>query len=407
MGARRGRALTRRELLSALALGAMALGGCSTGTSDDEERQADVPQVLDRVLEEDSSGEGSSEVSVLMVGDVLVHPSVWQSGERDDGTRDYAHLFEQVLADIAEADIALVNQETILGGDELGLSGYPTFNGPQEICDAEAQAGFDVVLHANNHALDKGLTGIGSELAYWRANHPEVAVTGIADSEEEFDVVPVLERAGHRVAILNYATGTNGIELPEPWAVRMIGEERIAEDVSLAREAGAEAIIACPHWGTEYAAAPDEEQLRWAQVLADAGVDAILGDHPHVVQPIEVIQSADGRDVPVFWSVGNFVSGQERKDTMVGGIARVTLSFSTGAARVSECRLTPVVTNKAGETGLTTYRLADYTEELAQGNGIRGSEGCSDFSRQWCVDFCAERLGEAFDPDSCELVLTL
>nr|WP_239471458.1 CapA family protein [Olsenella profusa] len=339
-----------------------------------------------------------------MVGDVLVHPSVWKSGERADGTRSYDHLFEHVADDVAAADIAMLDQETLLGGDALGLSGYPVFNGPQEIGDAEAAAGFDVALHANNHVLDKGMEGIEAELAFWRGRHPEMVVTGMADSEEVAAEVPVLERAGHRVAILNYATNTNGIPLPQPWSVRMIGEEQAASDVAAARAAGAEAIVACPHWGTEYAAGPDAEQLRWAQVLADAGADVIIGNHPHVMQPFEVFRASDGRGVPLLWSTGNFVSGQDRKESMIGSIARATLSFTADGARVSEFRVTPLVTNKAGETELTTYRLADYTEELALGNGIRSSAGCADFTRQWCVDFCAGRLGEAFDPEACELV---
>lgn len=393
--------LTRRAFFSAAATaGLWVLAGCSGRAPS----PAGGPGAGTATLYDPAAPVRPADVTVLMVGDVLVHPSVWKSGERADGTRSYDHLFEHVLEDVAAADIAMLDQETILGGDELGLSGYPVFNSPQEFADAEAAAGFDVILHANNHVLDKGMAGIEAELGYWRANHPDVTVTGMADSQDAAAVVPVLARAGHKVAILNYAANTNGIPLPEPWAVRMLDEAQIAADVEAARAAGAEAIVACPHWGTEYAPAPDSEQLRWAAVLVDAGVDAIIGNHPHVMQPFEVIGSSDGRSVPVFWSTGNFVSGQDRKDSMVGGMARLTLSFSADGCSVSSCGLTPLVTNKAGQTGLTTYKLADYTEELAAGNGIRGFEGCSDFSRQWCVDFCSERLGEAFDPASCELV---
>lgn len=390
--------LTRRGFVVAAALAGMgAVAACVS---------AHVPAADEGVgVVYDAPATGApADVTVLMVGDILVHPSVWQSGERSDGTRSYDHLFANVADDVAAADIAMLDQETLLGGDALGLSGYPVFNGPQEIGDAEVAAGFDVMLHANNHALDKGTAGIEAELAFWRERHPDAVVTGMADSEEAAASVPVLERAGHRIAILNYTTSTNGIPLPEPWSVRMIDEATIAADVEAARAAGAEAIVACPHWGTEYAAGPDADQLRWAQVLADAGADVIIGNHPHVMQPFEVIQASDGRDVPLMWSTGNFVSGQDRKDSMVGSIARATLSFSADGVRVSEFRVTPLVTNKAGATGLTTYRLADYTEELAAGNGIRSNAGCADFTRQWCVDFCSERLGNAFDPETCELV---
>lgn len=391
--------LTRREFLSLASLAGLgALAGCSA-----PEPAAPDTGASERATVYDEAA--PDELSLLMVGDVLVHTGVWQSGERADGTRSYDHLFAQVADDVAAADLALVGQETILGGDALGISGYPTFNSPQEIGDAEVAAGFDVALCGSNHALDKGMAGIEAALGYWRSAHPEVLVTGIADSQEAFDALPIVEREGHRIAVLNYTYGTNGIPLPQPWAVRQLDEAKIAADAAAVREAGAEAIVACPHWGVEYAAAPSDDQRRWAQVLADAGADAIIGGHPHVVQPFEVIESSEGRAVPVFWSVGNFTSTQPRKDTMVGAMAQVSLLFDgDGACEVTSCALTPLVTHRAAGTAFTTYRLADYTEELAAANQIRGMSGCGDFSFQWCVDFCAERLGDAFDAASCRLV---
>ena len=162
--------------------------------------------------------------------------------------------------------------------------------------------------------------------------------------------------------------------------------------------------MVCPHWGTEYAAGPDEGQRRWAERFVELGADVILGCHPHVLQPVEELAVPDGRAVPVFWSLGNFVSGQARKDTMVGGLAQVTLAFEGDERRVASWQLTPLVTHRASGTDYTTYPLADYTEELAAANGIRGFDGCADFSRAWCVDFCSERLGEGFDPATGEFV---
>ncbi len=388
--------LTRRAFLrGALAGLTLAAAGCSAPLPPE------APDPAGRVTVYDEAA--PDELTVLAVGDVLVHRSVWESGERQDGTRGYDHLFAQVAQDVSAADVAIVGQETILGGTGMGLSGYPAFNSPQEIGDAEVAAGFDVALGASNHALDKGMAGIEATLAYWRSSHPEVLVTGIADSQEAHDVVPVVEREGHRIAILNYTYGTNGIPLPQPWAVRLLDEGRIAADAEAARAAGAEAIVACPHWGVEYAAEPSDDQRRWAQVLADAGADAIIGSHPHVMQPFEVIESAEGRAVPVFWSLGNFTSTSPRKDSMVGGMAQVTLRFD-GECEVVSCALTPLVTHRAAGTAFTTYRLADYTDDLAADNQVRGVSGCGDFSFPWCVDFCAERLGDRFDAASGRLV---
>ena len=392
--------LTRRSFFSAAALAGLgALTGCSSAPAPEAGREPST--VYDRAYD----GEAASDAFTIMaIGDVLLHPSVQDSGLRADGPRDYTHFFAHIVGDVEAADLALVSQETLLGGEALGLSGYPSFNGPQEVGDAEVAAGFDVVLHANNHALDRGLDGIAAELAYWRSAHPDMLVTGIADSQEAAGEPPLIERAGHVVAVLNYATYLNGIPLPEPWAVRMMDAELVAADVAAARSAGADLIVACPHWGDEYAAEPNADQRGWAQTLADAGVDVIIGGHPHVLQPFETLASADGRTVPVFWSVGNFVSGQSRMDTMVGGMAQVSVSFSDAGVHVDECRLTALVTQRAEGEDFTTRRLADYTEELAAANGIRAFEGCGGFARQWCVDFCSERLGEGFDPAAGELV---
>ena len=397
--------LTRRSFFSAAALAGLGtLAGCSAG--DEPERESGREDVT--VYDQASGGEGAVgpapspvELEILVVGDVLLHDTVQETGLMPDGTRNYAHLVARVADDIAAADVAVASQESPLGGASLGLSGYPAFNGPQEVGDAEVAAGFDVIAHANNHALDRGMEGIVAELAYWRSAHPEMLVTGIADSHEAAEVPPVIERKGHAVAVLSYATMTNGIPLPEPWAVRMVDEGTIAADVAAAREAGAELVVACPHWGEEYVTAPDDSQRHWAQVLADAGVDVIVGGHPHVLQPFEVLAASDGRSVPVFWSLGNFTSNQNDMETMVGGMAHVRASLADGGASVTECRLTALVTHKAAGTDFTTYRLADYTEELAAVNNVHVTE--SNFSRQACVDFCAGLLGDGFDSASCEL----
>ena len=387
------RLLTRRGFLAVSAAGAGMLAGCTGTPAASQEGELRPAQTL-----LDDPAPERSEVTILMIGDVLVHEGVWRSGEREDGTRDYEHLFAHVADLVAEADVAIVDQETILGGTGLGLSSYPAFNSPQEIGSAEAAAGFDVVLHANNHALDKGMGGIEAELAFWRAEHPEVAVTGMADSEEAADEIALLERGDRRIAVLSYTYGTNGIPLPAdaPWAVRMLDEAQVEKDFSLAWERGADAVVVCPHWGTEYAAGPDDDQRRWAERFVELGADVILGCHPHVLQPVEELVAPDGRVVPVFWSLGNFVSGQARKDTMVGGLAQVTLAFEGDARRVASWQITPLVTHRASGVDYTTYPLADYTEELAEVNHVRTVSGQTDFSRQWCVDFCAERLGDAF-----------
>lgn len=398
--------ITRRNfLLGAGVAGAGLLCGCGGSTVETPDlgtqsitRETMFDNEADPALE-------ATNVTLGIIGDVLVHGSVWQSGVNSDGTRNYDHLFEHVKSDIEAFDIAALDQETILGGLSVGeFSGYPTFNSPQEFADAEVAAGFDVILHANNHCIDKGLAGIKSEFAYWREHYPDVVVTGMADSEEVAAEVPVIERSGHKIAILNYAQDTNGIPLPSDatWCVRMLEDSKVESDFAKAKELGAEAIVVCPHWGEEYAAEPNDYQLSWAQKFVDLGATAIVGNHPHVVQPFDWYENADGARVPVWWSLGNFVSTMLMAQSMIGGLAHFTLTFEAGECSVTAAGLTPLVTHKIYGPGLTTYKLADYTEELASQNAILSDSGNGDFSRQWCIDFCTQRLGDGFDPNTCE-----
>ncbi len=410
--------LSRRAFLAALGLGGTGLlAGCSAGKGDAADVAAPAKEtVYDRGTQKaaeavaaatDTVTAPDATVTIGMVGDILVHTYVWKSGVQDDGSRNYDHIFENVRGDIEPLDLAMLDQETILGGESLGFSGYPSFNSPQEFADAEVAAGFDVILHANNHVLDRSMTGIESELAYWRANFPQVIVTGMADSEEAAAVVPVVELAGHKVAVLNFTQDTNGIPLPDeaPWAVRMLTDEQVESDFAAAKAAGAEAIIVCPHWGEEYTEGPNDYQREWAVRFIELGATVIFGNHPHVMQPVELLTATDGRTVPVYWSLGNFVSTMSRMDSMIGGLGRVTINFAGGSVSVAEARLTPLVTHKILGPGITTFRLVDYTEDLAAQNAIRSFDGLVDFSRAWCVEFCQGRLGDGFDAESCEFVL--
>ena len=311
-------------------------------------------------------------ITLVMVGDVLLHERVTQSGLKEDGTYNFDHLFANVKDDIESADIALVNQEVILGGSAIGLSGYPAFNGPFEVGDALVNAGFDVILHATNHALDRGSQGVLNCIGYWKTEHPDIDFIGINESQEEQDTVHICEADGMKIAILNYTYGTNGIEPPYdmPYAVNYLDEDTLARDLAYAEE-NADFTVVCPHWGTEYVHDPDDSQKYWADIMIENGADLIIGTHPHVIEPVEII---DG--VPVFWSLGNFVNstaeeGEGVADRMLGAMARITLDCTeNGKLTVSDYGVIPLVSHVAEGTALTTYRLSDYTEELASENLI-------------------------------------
>lgn len=398
--------ISRRAFLQGAAgmAALFGLAGCSQ-VSGNGSAATELATVLD-------SAQASKTISLMMVGDMLVHRGVWESGILADGSLNYDHLFTHMASDFADADIALINQETILATDSTAnCSGFPLFCSPQQIGDAEAKAGIDAVTCATNHALDQGFAGIESELSFWREKHPEMEVLGIADSEETAQQIHIIERQGVKVAILNYCENTNGIPLPsgKEWCVKLISAADPAADVAAARDAGADFVIIVPHWGTEYVYTPNDFQRSFGQTLADAGADAIIGGHPHVIENVDVLTSADGKQVPCFWSLGNYVSTQGEKPRMLGGMAKLTLEKKGSACKVTEWSMTPIVTHQTrGDQNFGTYKLSDYTEELASSNYIRAyGSTCSDFSRAYVNDLAAQILGEGYDKEACVLKGTL
>ena len=311
------------------------------------------------------------EVSIVAVGDNLIHDTLYKSGKKDDGTRDYSSFYENVKADVQAADIAVINQETILGGDVRELSGYPMFNSPQEIGDAAVDAGFDVFTCATNHAMDVYEKGIFAELEYFNTKHPEVTYLGLNASEEEYNTIKYLDVNNIRFALLNYTYGTNGIPLPsdKPWIVNMLDrKEKIKSDVTTAR-ANADVVIVFPHWGTEYRMTPDEEQKQYVKFFSDLGVDIIIGAHPHVIEPAEwYANESTGKETLVYYSMGNFISHQHDPSSLLGGMVKLTVRKENGKISIIEPKLVPLVTYYTS-TGngyrFTTYKLSDYTEELA------------------------------------------
>ena len=330
----------------------------------------------------------------MMIGDMLMHEGVVKSGLMDDGTYNFDHLYTNIAKDISSADIKIVNQETILGGSDFAYTGYPTFNSPWALGDAEVKAGFNIILHATNHTLDKGLKGVENCLSFWKTYHPDTTVLGINETEEDYENIYVYEKEGFKIAFLNYTYGTNGIPIPDskPYIVNMLDKDKITADVTKAKQL-ADMVIVLPHWGTEYVYTPDSNQNYWTQLFLSLGVDVVIGTHPHVLEPVEVVSDTKGHEMLVYYSLGNFVSNQDQKPRMIGGMAKMTLVKDETGCYVKNYNLTPVITQKLfGQKAITTYKLSDYTESLASGNAIRNDSGCSDFSLSWCSPLLCPQL---------------
>lgn len=389
------------------------LAGCGNAEvlSSDEDVFVEEMVLSDTV--ETSSKENTSEpekisdeeVALVMVGDVLLHTPVEESCLEEDGSYNYDSLFANTKDAIAAADLALVNQEVIIGGAELGISGYPAFNADFTLADSLVDAGFDVICHATNHALDKGRKGLIACANHWQENYPEVTVLGIHDIAETSTSggaePAVVEINGIRIAILNYTYGTNGISLPEdmPYAVDLLDEDQVVADIREAEKI-ADFTIVCPHWGTEYRLTPDAMQEKWTEVFLENGVDLVLGTHPHVIEPVEWVQDEkSGQEMLVYYSLGNYINwtsgtGEGTANRMVGGMALVTLGRDEdGKVEVTDYGVRALVSHvEDGPDGVTTYFLSEYDEKTAGENAITKQD--SNFSYAYCVQLCDEVWGD-------------
>lgn len=314
------------------------------------------------------------EITLVMVGDMLMHLRVTNSGKQDDGSMNFDHIFEPVKERISEADLAIGNQEVMLGGKELGYSGYPRFNTAYEFGDALVEAGFDVMLHSTNHTVDKGKEGAMNCLNYWKDNHPQMGVVGLYATQEERDTIYVYEKNGIRIAILNYTYGTNGLPVPSdmPFMVNLMTESLVKKDIKAAREV-ADFVVICPHWGTEYVHYATKNQKNWANFFMECGADLCIGTHPHVIEPVEWMENDEGDSMLCYYSLGNFVNSTASNkegvaNRMLGAMATVTIAKDreTGEVYIKEYGAEPLVTYVPNSgSGITTMHLDDFTDELA------------------------------------------
>lgn len=351
-------------------------------------------------LEKGTEKGPSESMQIVMIGDMLMHDSLLKSAKLDTGGYNFEHLFTNVKGFIEEADLAMVNQETIIGGSVFGYTGYPSFNTPSELVDAEVKAGFDVLLFATNHAYDKGAKGVRNCMEYLESTHPDLGYVGINRSAEDRENIYTYEANGITVAILNYTYGHNGVKLPKDlkYLINELDEEKVRSDIRKAEEI-ADFTIVCPHWGTEFKHTKDAKQENWTTVFLEEGVDLVLGTHPHVVQPVEWVTHENGHQMLVYYSIGNFINGTNSTgrgvtDRMVGAIADVNLERNkeTGKVEIVKHDVHPVVCHMAEKTEYTVYFLKDYTEELASKNLVVRQD--SEFSKSLCESIFNQVFGE-------------
>lgn len=260
-----------------------------------------------------------SKLTLIMGGDALLHASVYNDAKQENGDYDFSSMLKALEDVIPKYDLAFYNQETILGGKELGLSTYPAFNSPQEFGDNMLSLGFNLVSLANNHTLDRGEKAVRSSLAYWK-DKPALTA-GSYESFQTRNAPKILEKNGIKYALLAYTYGTNGIPVPKgkEYLVNVYTKAMLENDIRAIREQ-VDLLIVSMHWGIEYEFEPSAEQKKYAKLLADLGVDLVIGTHPHVVQPVEYIG-----DTLVFYSLGNLISAQKGTNKRIGMLGSVEI----------------------------------------------------------------------------------
>lgn len=297
-----------------------------------------------------------SEATLLFAGDAMQHKAQLDAAHCGNGKYDYTACFEPIKDIVREADFAVVNLETPLGGKPY--RGYPCFSAPDSYAEALIETGFDLLLTANNHTLDAGARGLKRTVEVLDSFAIGHIGTYTSDTSRINEIPYIVNIKGFHVGFLNYTYGTNGIEPKGGVVVDYINRETIARDIAVTRKAGAEIICVAVHWGDEYKLLPNSSQKELAGWLCEKGVDIIFGGHPHVIQPMELIDNpATGRKTALFYSLGNFISNMKTRDTRGGAISRVTLRRdSTGTAYVDDLNYQLVFT--VPPTGATaTFKL--------------------------------------------------
>ncbi|MFY4774017.1 CapA family protein [Metabacillus sp. RGM 3146] len=255
-------------------------------------------------------------------GDVLIHSPLYMDAETSPNHYNFDPMIQDVKGALSQSDLTLVNQETMIGGVQLGLSTYPAFNSPFEVADSLKNAGIDIVSMANNHALDKGEKGILNAVSHYHKLC--LPYLGAYASQKDADTIRVIEKDGIRFGFLAYTYGTNGYKVPKnkPYLVSLINKPKMAKDLAKLKKI-ADVSVVMIHWGTEYERLPNKDQRELARFLSDHGADLIMGSHPHVLQPMEWLKQKDGKKSLVVYSLGNFLSGQSGEYKVIGGIISI------------------------------------------------------------------------------------
>ena len=308
--------------------------------------------------------------TLTSLGDTLCHNTqYWDAYNSKTDEYDFSYVYEDIKNYTLSSDITIGSLETTFAGKEKGYSNYPTFNTPDSLATALKDIGVDVVSLAGNHALDYGYTGLCRTIDVF--NNIGLSHLGTYKTAEDQEKILIKDVKGVKIAFINYTYGTNGIPLPsgKDFCVNLIDKDFIKKQINQAKEQNVDMIVACMHWGTKYRTTANSEQKDLANFLFENGVDVILGNHPHVLEPMEkktiTLQDGTTKDVFVVYALGNFTADQRDEITRDSAILNLTITKnSDGKISIDKVNYVPIYMYKNTNVSTHKFKILDIEKTI-------------------------------------------
>ncbi len=319
---------------------------------------------------EDTKQETDTTFTLTAIGDVMCHNTQYMDAyDSSTGTYDFSYVFDNISSYTKTADICIGNLETSFAGEDKGYSNYPTFNSPDSLADSLKHIGIDVLSTAGNHALDMGFSGLSRTIDV--LDKADISHLGTYKTQEDQDKVLIKYVKGVKIAFIDYTYGTNGITVPsdKKFCINLIDKDLIKKHIETAKSQNADMIVACMHWGTEYQTKQNSEQEELADFLFQNGVNVIIGNHPHVLQPMEkrtvTLEDGSTRDGFVAYALGNFICDQNAVNTRDSVILNLKITKHTdGSVTIDNYDYVPIYMYKDTSVSKHKMKILDINKTI-------------------------------------------
>ena len=321
-------------------------------------------------VQENQKEETDTTFTLTAIGDVMCHNTQYMDAyDSKTGTYDFSYVFDNISSYTKTADICIGNLETGFAGEDRGYSNYPTFNSPDSLADSLKRIGVDVLSTAGNHALDMGFSGLSRTIDV--LDKADISHLGTYKTQEDQDKVLIKYVKGVKIAFINYTYGTNGISVPsdKKFCINLIDKDLIKKHIETAKNQNADIIVACMHWGTEYQTKQNSEQKELADFLFQNGVNFIIGNHPHVIQPMEkrtvTLEDGSTRDGFVAYALGNFICDQNAVNTRDSIILNLKITKHTdGSITIDNYDYDPIYMYKDSSVSKHKMKILDINKTI-------------------------------------------